>query len=127
MRANRRADTGPERWIRGHLHAEGLRYRVDFPIRVEGYRPIRPDIVFTRTRLAIFVDGCFWHGCPDHGGRPRTNEHYWGPKIARNRERDSEQTEALAAAGWLVLRFWEHESPEAAAAEIARAYSSRRG
>lgn len=120
MRANRRADTGPERRLRTLLHAQGLRFRVDFSVRVQGRRPIRPDIVFTRVCLAVFVDGCFWHGCPDHGSRPRINEHYWGPKIARNRERDSEQTEGLTAAGWLVLRFWEHEDPARAVAAIEK-------
>lgn len=127
MRANRRRDTAPERGIRRLLHARGLRYRVDLPIRVGHARPVRPDLVFTRARLAVFVDGCFWHGCPDHKGRPKKNAHYWGPKIAGNIDRDERQTEALAEAGWAVLRFWEHDPPEAAAAAIARAYAARSG
>lgn len=127
MRANRRRDTAPERRVRVLLHASGFRYRVDFPIRVDDGRPVRPDIAFTRARIAVFIDGCFWHGCPDHKGRPRTNAHYWGPKIEGNAERDRRQTRALAAAGWTVLRFWEHEAPEAVVNEIARVYDQRSG
>lgn len=126
MRANRRRDTAPEWRIRRLLHARGLRYRVDLPIRLAGVRLIRPDIAFTRVRLAVFIDGCFWHGCPDHKGRPKTNVHYWGPKITGNAERDQRQTDALVDAGWTVLRFWEHESPEAVVAEIRRVYETRR-
>jgi DNA mismatch endonuclease (patch repair protein) len=128
MRANRRRDTEPERRVRRRLHAGGLRFRVDLPIPVGDGRPVRPDIVFTRARLAVFVDGCFWHGCPEHGRRPEVkNRHYWGPKIARNVERDHEHKRALADAGWTVLRFWEHESPEAVALEIQRAYERLSG
>lgn len=125
MRANRRRDTGPERRIRKLLHARGLRYRVDFPIRIGGARPVRPDVVFTRARLAVFIDGCFWHGCPDHKGSPKTNGHYWGPKLTGNADRDRRQTRALSEASWTVLRFWEHESSEAVAEEIARVYAAR--
>lgn len=123
MRANRRRDTGPERRVRGLLHAAGLRFRVDLPIRIDGHRPIRPDLVFTRPRLAIFIDGCFWHGCPEHGQRSQvTNAHYWGPKIRRNAERDGEHNARLAEAGWTVLRFWEHEAPDRVAEEVSHAY-----
>lgn len=108
----------PERALRSELHRRGLRFRVDLPVAVEGRSP-RPDIVFTRQRLAIFVDGCFWHGCPEHAQRPKTNATYWGPKIARNIERDAEQAERLRAAGWTVLRIWEHEDPIRAADVIA--------
>src|SRR5690242_18827700 len=100
MRGNRRRNTQPEWRIRRELHARGLRYRVDHAVRVPGIRLTRPDIVFTRLRLAVFVDGCFWHGCPKHKGRPRTNADYWGPKISGNAERDRLQTSALEAAGW---------------------------
>lgn len=87
-------------------------------------RPIRPDIVFTRRRVAVFCDGCFWHGCPEHGRRPTVhNAHYWSPKIAGNRERDARHTAALEHAGWTVLRFWEHELADAVAAQVARAVS----
>ena len=131
MRAIRRRDTKPERELRSLLHAGGLRFRVDRPLRVEGYpRLIRPDIVFPRARLAIFWDGCFWHGCDcEHGPRPNIrNGSYWLPKIAGNRERDEKQTAALEAAGWRVLRFWGHEDPAAAAtavrAALADAYAA---
>src|SRR5688572_13651957 len=77
MRANRRRDTGPERRLRSALHAAGLRYRVDHPLRVGTLRPFRPDIVFTRARVAVWVDGCFWHGCPDHHAASKTNPDYW--------------------------------------------------
>jgi DNA mismatch endonuclease (patch repair protein) len=103
----------------------GLRYRVDYPIPVHGRRP-RVDIVFTRQRLAVFVDGCFWHGCPSHGGRPKQNSGYWTAKIARNQERDIEQSERLTAAGWTVLRFWEHEDPVAAADLVKKALDAER-
>jgi len=126
MRANRRKDTGPERQVRELLHARGLRYRVDLPIKLGSFRPIRPDIVFTRARLAIFIDGCFWHCCPDHKGRPRKNAHYWGPKLDGNAARDRQQTETLTEAGWRVLRFWEHEDPVTVARGIVTAYEQRR-
>ena len=122
MAAIRRRDTAFERKVRSLLYAAGLRYRVDYPIRVEWPRPIRPDIVFTRQRVAVFCDGCFWHGCPEHGRRPNIqNGSYWTPKITGNVERDRAHTAALEAAGWTVLRFWEHEQPDAIAAEIERA------
>lgn len=124
MRANRRRDSGPERALRSYLHALGLRYRVDYPIPIEGRRP-RADIAFTRQRLAVFVDGCFWHGCPEHGGRPKVNSTYWDAKIARNRERDVEQTERLHTAGWTVLRAWEHEQPDEIARRILRILQPR--
>jgi DNA mismatch endonuclease (patch repair protein) len=120
MRAIRRKDTLPERRIRSLLHASGARFRVDLPVRVEGHsRAIRPDIAFTRARLAVFIDGCFWHGCPVHGQRPSIrNGHYWTPKLASNMERDSLHTSRLQEAGWTVLRFWEHEDPRTVAAAI---------
>jgi DNA mismatch endonuclease (patch repair protein) len=126
MAAIRRRDTGPERRVRSLLHAQGLRFRVDLPIRVEGQRPIRPDIVFIRQHVAVFIDGCFWHGCREHGQRPKIrNGAYWSPKIAGNAERDRRHTAALEAAGWTVLRFWEHERPgEVSAAVAARVAAS---
>lgn len=125
MRANRRRDTAPERALRSALHARGARFRVDRPVRLPGMRPIRPDIVFTRRRVAVFVDSCFWHGCPQHGHTPSANLHYWGPKLARNRQRDDEQTAAFEAAGWLVVRVWEHESIEIAAGRVLKALAQR--
>lgn len=114
MVSNRRRDTKPEMRVRRILHAEGMRYRVD--ARATGATRSRADIVFTRRRIAVFIDGCFWHRCPIHGTAPKANAAYWRPKLDRNVERDSEVTAALTAAGWTVLRFWEHEDP----AEVAR-------
>ncbi|MFA4930105.1 MAG: very short patch repair endonuclease [Patulibacter sp.] len=120
MVANRSRDTGPEMAIRRRLHAAGLRYRVDFP-PLAAERRRRADIVFTRLRIAIFIDGCFWHGCPAHFSAPRANADYWGPKIARNIERDGETNAALIRAGWRVMRFWEHQPATEVAAEIIAA------
>lgn len=120
MRANRRRDTSTERAIRSALHAAGLRYRVDAPIHVEGARPVRPDVVFTKKRVAVFIDGCFWHGCPEHGTNPATNSAYWTTKLAENRERDARHQALLEGAGWTVVRLWEHEAPAPAAERVAR-------
>ncbi len=109
MQANRRRDTSPELAVRRLLHARGLRFRVDY--RVEKSLRARADIVFTRRRVAVFIDGCFWHGCPLHATQPKSNADYWGPKLARNILRDRETDVALRDAGWTVLRFWEHEDP----------------
>lgn len=108
MSRNRRRDTRPELLLRRRLHAEGLRFRVDYPVDTGEIR-VRPDIVFTRRRLAVFVDGCFWHGCPQHGNVPARNQSYWVPKFERNRARDRVVTEGLIRAGWSVIRVWEHE------------------
>lgn len=126
MRANRRRDTGPELAVRSILHARGLRYRVDLPVRVDPRRPVRPDVVFIRARVCCFIDGCWWHGCPKHGRRRTSaNDHYWSAKIARNVERDAEQRTVLEAAGWTVLRFWEHEDPVNVADTIADVVAAR--
>jgi DNA mismatch endonuclease (patch repair protein) len=87
--------------------------------------PCRVDILFPRRRIAVFVDGCFWHGCPEHYNTPRTNAGYWARKIARNISRDRQADDLLTGAGWSVLRFWEHDSPERCAALVAAAV--RRG
>lgn len=108
MRANRRTGTDPEMALRSELHRRGLRFRKDLPLRVRD-RVVRPDIVFTRARLAVFVDGCFWHACAEHGTQPKANTDYWRPKLERNVARDRSVNEALADAGWRVLRAWEHE------------------
>lgn len=119
MKANRRRDTGPEIAVRRLLHNMSLRFRVDFPVRDGRPRPVRPDVAFTRQRVAVFIDGCFWHGCPEHGRRSGgSNSEYWSAKISRNAERDQEQAERLKAAGWTVIRAWEHEEPEAVATRI---------
>lgn len=107
MLGNRRRDTVPELAVRRLLHAQGLRYRVDLA-PLKGFRR-RADVVFTRSRVAVFIDGCFWHGCGIHYRVPETNAGYWQPKIARNVERDAETTVSLIAAGWTVLRYWEHQ------------------
>lgn len=114
MRSNRRTGTRPEAALRSALHRAGLRFRKDIPVAVEGGR-VRPDIVFTRARLAVFVDGCFWHSCPQHAARPRTNAAFWAAKLDRNMRRDERDTGRLEQAGWGVLRIWEHETDDLAA------------
>ncbi len=124
MRANRRRDTAPERRIRSLLHRRGLRFRVDYRVG-QGRGAPRPDIAFTRLRLAVFIDGCFWHGCPEHGRVPATHRAYWAPKLARNAERDRDNDAVLRGAGWHVLRLWEHIDPLAAADVVAGAVAER--
>lgn len=114
MQANRRTNTKPEVALRSALHRLGYRYRKDLLLRLDDGVRVRPDIVFTARKVAVFVDGCFWHACPDHGRQPTVNEWYWTPKLARNVERDRKVTSALMAAGWDVVRVWEHESLTAA-------------
>lgn len=109
MLANKRRDTVTEMAVRRALHSRGLRYRVDYA-PIPGLRR-RADIVFTRARIAVFIDGCFWHGCPIHGTTPKRNAGYWGPKLAANAARDRDTDRQLEAAGWRVFRFWEHEAP----------------
>lgn len=110
MRGNRRTDTSPERRLRSRLHRLGFRFRKDYPVDVGQSRKPRPDIAFTRQRVAVFVDGCYWHLCPDHGRIPGgANRGYWERKLKSNQARDQADTSALAAAGWKVVRIWEHE------------------
>lgn len=118
MVANRSKDTSPERAVRSLLHARGLRYRTN--IRPEPTIRRTADIVFTRRKIAVFIDGCFWHACPQHLEMPKSNLDYWVPKLDANRVRDAETNDLLALAGWTVLRYWEHESPEAVAVSIER-------
>lgn len=125
MISNRRRDTSPELALRRLLHRQGLRYRVDYS--PTGNLRRRADIVFTRRKLAVFVDGCFWHSCPLHGTAPKSNAGYWLPKLARNVERDRETDQELETAGWTVLRFWEHRPPDECAAEIVAILLSRNG
>ncbi len=120
MLANRRRNTTTELAVRRLLHAWGLRYRVDYAPLPSLLRR-RADIVFTRARLAVFIDGCFWHGCPKHATQPKRNAEYWAPKLARNTERDADTNAALENAGWRVLRYWEHEAPKDVAMRIERA------
>lgn len=118
-----RRDTKPEVALRRALHSRGLRFRVQ--MKVPGNRRRVIDIAFTRARLAVYVDGCFWHGCPEHHVLPRTNSEWWQWKVDLNKRRDASTNEELQAAGWQVLRFWEHTHPEVAAEVTSRAYRSR--
>lgn len=125
MKGNRRSDTKPEVALRSQLHRMGLRFRKDYPIRTDGLRT-RVDIAFRAKRVAVMVDGCFWHVCPRHGTRPKSNEAYWGPKLQRNVERDARVNAALTEAGWTVVRVWEHEDPTQAAYRIQLAVQAVR-
>jgi DNA mismatch endonuclease (patch repair protein) len=120
MSGLRTAGTGPELELRRELHRRGLRFRVN----ARGL-PGRPDVVLTRARIAVFVDGCFWHGCPEHAVAPKANAAWWRSKLDANRARDERDTSALDANGWLVIRAWEHESPQAVAAEVERLWRRR--
>jgi DNA mismatch endonuclease (patch repair protein) len=125
MRANRRTDTKPELALRRALHRRGYRFRKDYRLDLDGGRRVRPDIAFTARRVAVFVDGCFWHACPEHGSKPRANDWYWTPKLTRNVERDRVADETLASAGWQVVRIWEHESLEQAVAAVIAVVGAR--
>lgn len=116
MRANRGADTAPELALRRALHARGLRYR-KHAAPLEGLR-CKADVVFSAAKVAVFVDGCFWHRCPEHGELPRSNREWWDAKLSRTWYRDRGNDEALRAAGWTVVRVWEHEDPAAVALRI---------
>jgi DNA mismatch endonuclease (patch repair protein) len=124
MQGNRRRDTKPEIAVRRLLHAAGLRYRVD--VRPVGALNRRADIVFTRAKVAVFIDGCFWHGCPDHHTVSKANASYWAAKVERNRERDADTDRRLKAAGWHVMRSWEHEAPQITADRIVEVVHARR-
>lgn len=123
MQANPRKDTKPERQLRSLLHGMGLRYRID-------QRPIpdvrtRADLVFSRARVAVFVDGCFWHGCPDHFRPAKKNAEFWAAKLRANQARDRASDAALVDNGWHVLRVWEHEDLTTAASRIANQVRAR--
>src|SRR5438067_1690545 len=113
------ADHSAELALRGELHRRGFRYRVDIA-PVPGVRR-RADVVFTRSRIAVFVDGCYWHGCPDHATRPKANAEWWATKLDTNVARDRDTDQRLEAAGWSVIRAWEHESPLEVANRVERA------
>jgi DNA mismatch endonuclease (patch repair protein) len=106
MSSARRRDTAPERLLRRELHRRGRRFRVVTKVPGNNRRTI--DIAFPRQRLAVFVDGCFWHGCPEHGTRPTANSQWWTVKLDANVARDLDTTHLLEDAGWRVLRLWEH-------------------
>ena len=119
MRGTKGRDTVPEIALRRAVHALGLRYRV-------GVRPVADlrrtaDLVFSKAKVAVFLDGCFWHGCPQHYIPAQKNAAWWADKIDRNRSRDLDTTAQLVAQGWTVLRFWEHEDPQAAAQQVEAA------
>ncbi len=118
-----RRDTAPELMLRRALHRRGLRYRVDAPL--PGMPRRRADLLFTRARLAVFVDGCFWHACPVHATHPASNPHWWRAKLEANVARDRDTDARLLAAGWSVLRFWEHADMEAAADLVAETWRER--
>ena len=118
MQANRRVDTGPERRLRSALHRRGLRFRKDHRIDADGVR-VRADVVFPRARVAVFVDGCFWHCCPAHATQPKAHESYWSVKLRGNVDRDRMVDAALERAAWTVIRVWEHERSEDAAGRVA--------
>lgn len=124
MQANRPRDTKPELALRHAVHARGLRYYVN-------RRPVKEvrrtaDLLFPRLRLAVFLDGCFWHGCPQHHTVAKTNAAFWAEKVATNRRRDGGTNDLLARAGWTVVRVWEHESADEAAARVAEAVATLR-
>nr|WP_285731712.1 very short patch repair endonuclease [Nocardiopsis sp. ATB16-24] len=116
MKGNRGCDTAPEKRLRSILHKAGLRYRVSA-------RPISElrrtaDLVFVKAKVAVFVDGCYWHGCPEHYRPSTRNMDFWSQKIAGNRDRDAETDRILTGEGWTVIRVWEHEPPETAATRV---------
>jgi DNA mismatch endonuclease (patch repair protein) len=124
MQSNRGRDTGPELAIRRLLHAAGIRYRVSV-------RPIpelrrTADMVLRPLRVAVFVDGCFWHRCPEHGTWPNTKSTYWSAKLERNVERDRDTDRALESQGWKCVRIWEHEAPEVAAGRLVSVMERKR-
>ncbi|NAZ74028.1 DNA mismatch endonuclease Vsr [Kineococcus sp. T13] len=124
MRSNKGRDTSPELALRRAVHALGLRYYVS-------RRPVRDlrrtaDLVFPRAKVAVFLDGCFWHGCPIHHTVAKTNRSFWAEKVRANRARDQDTTRRLTDAGWLVLRFWEHEDPALAATRVLVAVRANR-
>jgi DNA mismatch endonuclease (patch repair protein) len=125
MQRQQTRDTQPELAVRRLLHAAGLRYRVDAPPLPALRR--RADVVFGPAKVALFVDGCFWHGCPDHGSRTtRSNPTYWAEKVRRNRERDHHTDTLLEAVGWISIRAWEHEDPRDVAERVILVVKSRR-
>ncbi|HCG01478.1 MAG TPA: very short patch repair endonuclease [Chloroflexi bacterium] len=124
MQSNRSRDTRPELALRGAVHRLGLRYRV-------ASRPLpavrrTADLVFPRERVAVFLDGCYWHGCADHHRQPASNSGYWSQKVERNRARDVAVDILLKEAGWAVIRVWEHEDPAAGAEHVRDVVTGRR-
>ncbi|MDN5762333.1 MAG: very short patch repair endonuclease [Microlunatus sp.] len=123
MRGNRGRDTRPEMRVRSLVHAAGLRYRVS--VRPLADRRSTADLVFTRAKVAVFIDGCYWHGCPEHLRPARTNAAFWQDKIEVTQARDTRTDAALRDAGWASLRFWEHEDPRDVAGEVVEVVRRR--
>lgn len=123
MSRQRRRDTEPELALRRLLHSRGLRYRVAW--RIPGMPRRTVDIAFSRAKVAVFVDGCFWHSCPIHGTSPAANGAWWATKLAANQARDAATDAHFAALGWQVIRIWEHEDASEAAGRIARLVGDR--
>lgn len=124
MQQQRRRDTRPELLLRRSLHAAGLRYRLERPV-IAGLRR-RADIVFGPAKVAVYVDGCFWHMCPQHATAPKANADWWRDKLERNRDRDRDTDSQLVEQGWLPVRVWEHEDMHEAAARIVAIVRARR-
>jgi DNA mismatch endonuclease (patch repair protein) len=116
MQRQRRRDTKPEVEVRRLLHAAGVRFRVD--AKLEPDLRIRGDIVWRGRKVVVFLDGCFWHGCPTHATQPKANADWWREKLVTNIIRDLQTDAELAARGWTVLRYWEHEAPADVAADV---------
>ncbi|HEY9326882.1 MAG TPA: very short patch repair endonuclease [Streptomyces sp.] len=117
-------DTAPEVAVRKLLHASGYRYRLNERVPHMSRRTI--DIAFTRVKVAVFLDGCFWHGCPEHATQPKSNAEWWRQKLDRNMARDAETTAHLVTEGWTVLRFWEHQPSVQVAERVAEVVDRKR-
>lgn len=124
MSRQARRDTAPEVAVRKLLHASGYRYRLN--VRVPDMPRRTVDIVFSKAKVAVFLDGCFWHGCPLHATSPKSNAEWWREKLDKNMARDTETTEHMRNLGWTVLRFWEHETPAEIADQVAAAVIASR-
>ncbi|MBO9662238.1 MAG: very short patch repair endonuclease [Dokdonella sp.] len=124
MKKIRQRDTSAELALRSELHARGLRYRIQVPVLSKPRRVA--DVAFKRLRVAVFVDGCFWHGCPQHATWPKQNAEFWREKILANQRRDRDTDKRLRAEGWEVVRAWAHESPERVAAKVVSIVENRR-
>ena len=124
MKANRGVDTKPELRLRSQIHKSGLRYAID--VRPESDINRRADLVFRSAKVAVFVHGCFWHGCPKHYKLPKSNKKYWEQKVRRNLERDQETQRLLRKRGWKVLVFWEHQNSEACSQVVVDSVQLRR-
>jgi DNA mismatch endonuclease, patch repair protein len=120
MRAVKRRDTAPEMSVRRLLHSRSLRYRVDYLVPLSQVRR-RADVAFPALGLAVFIDGCWWHGCPSHKGSAQRNSEWWSAKIDSNVKRDRDTDERLRGIGWEVMRFWEHDDPRVVAEVIEEA------